>query len=107
MRYLPGRSAYCRVGTLPPKELIMITPAPFRHHRPSLARTLLLAIAALGSACSGTSSPTPPAGDGSAPSPRWAAAVGGAGTLTQTFDDASWSTRSITGRDLYAVTCVG
>jgi photosystem II stability/assembly factor-like uncharacterized protein len=33
--------------------------------------------------------------------------VGGAGTLTQTFDEVSWATRSIASRDLYAVTCVG
>jgi photosystem II stability/assembly factor-like uncharacterized protein len=33
--------------------------------------------------------------------------VGGSGTFAQTFDNATWTARSIAPQDLYAVTCVG
>ena len=76
----------------------------------SLTHVLFLAgAAAFASACN--NGPSVPQGDGSAqpspPSSRWAAAVGAGGVFTQTFDEAAWSTRSLTAHDLYAVACVG
>ena len=57
-------------------------------------------------ACSGSSSPAP--GDGGAPPPsKWAAAVGARGTFTQTFNEVSWTSRSLGSVDWRAVACVG
>lgn len=40
------------------------------------------------------------------PTTAWKAAVGDGGTLLETFDDASWDVRTVTNRDLYAVSCI-
>src|SRR5262249_25681681 len=37
----------------------------------------------------------------------WLSIVGKAGIYAQTFDDSSWSTRTVGPLDLYAVSCVG
>jgi photosystem II stability/assembly factor-like uncharacterized protein len=57
-------------------------------------------------ACSSSSSPPPPPTDGGGTS-AWHAAVGAGGVLTQTFDDATWSSRVVAPGALRAVACVG
>jgi len=71
-----------------------------------MRRIALLALVVL--ACDGSSSPNPGPGgpsDGSAPS-GWRAAVGGGGLVLQTYDDQTWSARTVAPVDLYGVTCV-
>lgn len=48
----------------------------------------------------------PPTTTQKPPTQAWKAAVGDGGTLLETFDDASWSVRKISDRDLYAVSCI-
>src|SRR5262249_29884954 len=64
-------------------------------------------LAVASSGCSSKSS-TPTTSDGGTSTPSgWKAAVGAGGTLVQTFDDATWTTRSVMAVDLFGVTCVG
>ena len=57
-------------------------------------------------ACS-SSSPTPtPVGDGGTPT-GWRAAVGESGTFVSTFDEVTWTARSVAPANLYGVSCVG
>jgi photosystem II stability/assembly factor-like uncharacterized protein len=64
------------------------------------------ALALLASGCSTSSSPSPaPAGEGGTPPPAWRAAVGPGGRFAQTFDDTSWSVRTLGSVDLFSVTC--
>lgn len=81
----------------------MISASIPRTIAPRAASTMALALWSVLSACNSSSGPS---GDGGS-SGRWAAAVGAAGTFAQTFDDVSWSSRSIAPGDLYAVACVG
>jgi photosystem II stability/assembly factor-like uncharacterized protein len=74
--------------------------------RPGLFAALVVLPALVLSACSSSSSPAP--SDGGSPTPtRWAAAVGARGTFTQTFDEVSWTSRSLGSLDWRAVACVG
>jgi photosystem II stability/assembly factor-like uncharacterized protein len=67
--------------------------------------TAVLATAITLAACKDS---TPQSGDGGSPPPGgWVAAVGAQGEFVQTFDDMSWSARSLGARDLLAVACVG
>lgn len=58
-------------------------------------------------ACS-SSSPTPtPVGDSGTPPTGWRAAVGEGGTFVSTFDEVTWTARSVAPANLYGVSCVG
>ena len=64
-------------------------------------------VCALASGC-GDNPPRAPSGEGGAPPPSaWRAAVGSSGTLVQTFDDRVWTSRVVSGVDLFGVACVG
>lgn len=69
-----------------------------------LAALLVLAFAVAGCGDEGDKKTTK--GDSGTPS-GWQAAVGADGTFAQTFDSVTWSTRTLTARDLFAVACVG
>ncbi len=64
------------------------------------------ALALAFSLASGCKNSSPQSGDGGTSS-AWVAAVGAQGAFVQTFDDASWTARSIEAQDLFAVTCFG
>jgi photosystem II stability/assembly factor-like uncharacterized protein len=65
--------------------------------------TLLVALG-----CGGDKKPTTSTSGGSTkpPTTGWKAAVGDGGTLLETFDDAAWTVRKISDRDLFAVSCI-
>jgi photosystem II stability/assembly factor-like uncharacterized protein len=71
-----------------------------------LCSTVLLA------GCTSSSNPAPKPSDGGSTTVQWRAAVGAGGTLVQTFDDRTWTRRSVAvasgvAPDLFGVACVG
>lgn len=74
--------------------------------RSSLA-LVSLAFVAFGCSSSSTSAP-PVTGDSGTVMPvRWKAAVGAGGLVAQTFDDVTWTTRTVAPTNLYSVACFG
>ena len=88
----------------PPKAFPRRTPWQRCLFRIFVAVVPAMAIAL--SLASGCKNSSPPSGDGGTSS-AWVAAVGAQGAFVQTFDDASWTARSIEAQDLFAVTCFG